>query len=168
VAPERPTGRSVALADDDRAVSTAVTHVLAIGISTILVSSLLIGASGVLNDQQERAARQELQTIGNRIATQITLAERAAGASGTPPAVIRIDQPARVSGGSYNVRLDSGGCDPPFDPPGAPATGCLELATSAPGLDVTVQVPVSYDDTAVDVDLEQPAPGRFEVVVVTP
>lgn len=41
---------------DDRAVSSAVTHALALGITAILMSGLLIAAGTMLDDQRENSA----------------------------------------------------------------------------------------------------------------
>jgi hypothetical protein len=132
--------------DDDRAVSIAITHVLAIGITTLLVSTLLIGASGVLDEQKERAARGELDTIGNRVATQMTTAARIADDGSETQFLVR--QPTRVSGGTYTLSNESASaCDAASVPPTADPDSCLVLETTNLNVEVTVPVHLPGDAT---------------------
>ena len=59
---------------DRRAVSVTITHVLTIGITTILISGLLIGTGTLLDSQKDRATYDEKSTIGDRLAGEITAA----------------------------------------------------------------------------------------------
>ncbi|MFW5905804.1 MAG: DUF7266 family protein, partial [archaeon] len=59
----------------DRAVSVAVTHVLAIGITTILIVGLLTAAGGLAKDEQEQSAREQLRMVGSSMASQIEHAD---------------------------------------------------------------------------------------------
>lgn len=90
---------------DDRAVSIALTHVLTIGITTILITGLLIGGSGLLEDEKSDATRGELRTIGNRMASELSAAYYSATSSGGGKMVVRVTHPSRVAGNSYNVEL---------------------------------------------------------------
>jgi len=151
--------------DDDRAVSIAVTHVLAIGITTLLISTLLIGASGVLQEQKERAARQELETIGNRVSTQITAASRLADTGDS--ATFRVNQPTRVSGGTYTLELVTSSpqdaCDGASRTPD-PSTldGCLVL--EATNLNVEVSMPVHIPGPEPNVRVV----GSGEILITAP
>jgi hypothetical protein len=156
---------------DDRAVSTAVTHVLAIGITTILISGLLIAASGLLTGEQSRAGRAELQEVGNRIAEQMYVASTNVDESGPGTQTITVDmtQPARVAGYSYSVSLEGGGeCTGIDGPPGGDPDHCLVLDPAA-GLDVQpVKVPVDIEGTLSQydtIDLVTTSGGEFTVVV---
>jgi len=160
------------LAADDRAVSIAVTHVLAIGITTLLISGLLIGASGLLTQQRDDAAREELNTIGNRLAVQIEKADSLVegdGGSDTETVTFFVDQPSRVSGGTYVVRLQPGSeCEDIARPPGSDPDRCLVLTPSNPDLDIRrVEVPVQFDDDSgeVSVTLENRGSGEFVITV---
>lgn len=132
--------------DDRRGISVAVTHVLAIGITTILLAGLLISAGSVLDRERENAAREELHTIGDRIGGEMSSVDRA----GTPDADERIEletsHPSRVSGSSYTVRLRDGTvCEVSYVDS---YDGCLVLSTSE--LDRDVIVPLDFhDDTQV-------------------
>lgn len=121
---------------DDRAVSVAVTHVLTIGITTVLISGLLLGAGNLLDQQSDRAGERELRAIGDRIATElVTASEQGKRANAT--VAIRTTHPSRVVGDDYVVELDdSSDC---FASNGY--DGCLTLSSS--GSDLTVEVPVS-------------------------
>jgi hypothetical protein len=128
--------------DDRRGVSVAVTHILAIGITTILLAGLLISAGSVLDRERENAARDELHTIGDRIGGEMSSVDRA----GTPDADERIEletnHPSRVSGSTYTVRLRDGTvCDVNYVDH---HDGCLVLSTSE--LNDDVVVPLEFDD----------------------
>ncbi|MFD1645046.1 DUF7266 family protein [Haloarchaeobius litoreus] len=89
---------------DDRGVSIALTHVLTIGITTILVAGLLLGASGLLEERKTGAAQTELRTLGNRMAEDIANVDHEAdGASGQ--IVLQTNHPTQVSGTGYAVSL---------------------------------------------------------------
>lgn len=155
-------------ASDERGVSIAVTHVLAIGITTLLISALLVGAAGVLSQQRDQAADRQLDRIGNRLATQIAKADSLVGTDEkAESATFRVDQPGKVSGGSYSVRLADGDvCEPPADPPHATPDACLVLTPSNPELDIDpVQVPVHNDS---EVTLEDTGNGEFVITVENP
>jgi len=128
--------------DDRRGISVAVTHILAIGITTILLAGLLISAGSVLDRERENAARDELHTIGDRIGGEMSSVDRA----GTPDADERIEletnHPSRVSGSTYTVRLRDGTvCDVNYVDH---HDGCLVLSTSE--LNDDVVVPLEFDD----------------------
>ena len=89
---------------DDRGVSIALTLVLTIGITTVLVAGLLLGASGLLEDRKTGAAQTELRTLGNRIAEDVANVDHEAdGASGQ--IVLETNHPEQVSGSGYAVSL---------------------------------------------------------------
>ncbi|PSQ16571.1 hypothetical protein BRD00_10455 [Halobacteriales archaeon QS_8_69_26] len=157
--------RSVDLFGDERGVSVAVTHVLAIGITTLLITALLVGASGVLSQQREDAARQQLDTIGNRLAGQIAKADTMVDDDGPAEnATFVVDQPATVSGGSYSVRVkDGSACGLPDRPPGAVPDACLELVPSNPDVDIRpVRVPVHNES---EFTLTSRTGGEFNITV---
>lgn len=154
---------------DERAVSTAVTHVLAIGITTILISGLLVAAAGLLTGQQDNAGRTQLQEIGNRVAEQVYVASTTVNESASTDAVtIRLtSQPDRVAGYTYTVALEDGSeCTGIDGPPGVDPDGCLVL-DPAPGLnirDVKVPVDVEGDPSEYDeVSVENTGSGELVV-----
>ena len=124
---------------DSRGVSTALTHVLTIGITTILISGLFIGTTTLLESQKDRAAYQEMETIGDRLAAEITAADQAAEAPSTGQSTVVVDHPNTVAGSSYRVRLAS---DPAVCDTWEPDT-CLILSASQTSQDVEVPLQTS-------------------------
>jgi hypothetical protein len=129
---------------DDRAVSVAVTHVLAIGITTILIVGLLTAAGGLAQDEQERSAREQLRMIGASMANQIEQADdlgrRGANVS------VREDFQGTISGKSYTVSLENGSeCDAAT----IDTDTCLILDLSTSDVSTTVGVsnrsPVTFE-----------------------
>lgn len=155
------------LSTDSRGVSTAVTHVLAIGITTILISGLLIASAGLLTGQQDNAGRTELQEIGNRIAEQMYLAST--NVDGSSDSVsIRLNQPPRVAGYSYTVtKVGASQCSGGIvGPPSGSPDRCLKLDTG-PGLNIQpVYVPVELEDGgSYTISIENRGSGEFVITV---
>ncbi len=96
---------------DDRGVSTALTHVLTIGITTILISGLFIGTTTMLESQKDRAAYQEMETIGERLGAEITAVDQAANRSSNGMTNVTVSHPDTVAGSSYRIELAHGSCD---------------------------------------------------------
>ncbi|WP_135819975.1 DUF7266 family protein [Halostella litorea] len=133
---------------DDRAVSVAVTHVLATGIVTILLSGLLITAGNVLDNQQRSTARDQLDTIGDRVSAEISSLDRAATPGGDERITVDTTHPSRVSGATYTVRLRTGpDCSGPLIDDST-TDACLVLSTSMLSDDRVV--PVDVDPSKVD------------------
>lgn len=144
------------LLDDDRAVSSAVTHALALGITAILVSGLLLSANTVFTDQRENSAREQLRTVGNRIADDLARASMLAQDGGN--VTIRARHPTSVAGRPYVVTFLTGGdCDTDL----FTTEACLDL--SLQGTNTDVQVPVR-NETAVS--FRAGAGGAFTIEAV--
>lgn len=127
---------------DDRAVSITVTHVMTIGITTILIAGLLLGAGNMLEDQRTNTGDRELRSIGDRVATElVTAADRGERTNATVE--VRSSQPSSSVGGGYRVHLtDSSDCYA-----GSGYDGCLELNSFANDIDVEIPVSVPEDVT---------------------
>jgi hypothetical protein len=120
---------------DDRALSSTVSYVLAVGITAVLVTSLVFAMGGFLEDESERATRQQLESLGARLADDVAAADRYSRVGGN--VTVEADAPERVVGNSYTIELGSGSeCDSPR------FTGdhCLVLETAGGG--VTVRQPL--------------------------
>jgi hypothetical protein len=123
--------------DIDRAVSTTVGYVLTLTLATMVVSGFLIASGGFVEDQREGAVRDELQVVGQQLATDIAAVDRLARTDGTATTVrIERDIPDRVAGLSYTVRTVS---ESPNE---------LVLRTYDP--DIIVRVSVATDATLVE------------------
>lgn len=131
--------RGSSFVGDRRAVSSTVTYVLAVAITTILVSGLIVTAGGVLEDQRERALRNELAVVGERLAAELEGADRLV-ADEDATVHIQTTHPDRLAGTRYDVALVArapGPCD---------QYPCLALNASS--VDVGVTVPLA-NETAV-------------------
>jgi hypothetical protein len=134
--PERTDGLRPRL--DGRAAATALSHVLVIGITAIFLSGLLVGLSTFVDGQQDASTREQLQTIGNRIADELSRVDQLGVRGGRIS--ITAEFPERVNQRTYAVEIvDPSACDSPFAPSGIDA--CLEL--DAARTDVTVYVPLN-------------------------
>jgi len=91
---------------DQRGVSVALTHVLTMGITAVLISGLIIAASGVVDTQQERAVQGELTTIGERLVTELTALDRVASSTNSTMTV-ETSHPEMVVNSRYQVQLIS-------------------------------------------------------------
>ncbi len=120
--------------------SIAVTHVLTIGITTILIALLLMGASTVLDTETDRSAERSLETIGERLAGEVANVDAIAD-DDSEHVNLTADHPRTVAGSGYTVELlDSDACDGPLL---SGETDCLRLTSS--GTDVEEYVPVKVD-----------------------
>jgi hypothetical protein len=150
------------LQSDDRAVSIAVTHVLTIGITTILIAGLLVGASGLLETEKDRATHDELRTIGNRMASEMSSAYYSSGGGTDDQVVVRVSHPEYVAGNNYKVRIEEeGDCSAPAVPDGSDAQ-CLVLSTPTGNNEVVIPIDPR-------IELQTPLPevngGSFYIVV---
>jgi hypothetical protein len=139
----------------DRGVSIAVSHVLTLAITTVLISMLLIGASSVLDAETDRSAERSLETIGERLAGEIDDADRLL-ADGTRESMeITVDHQRTVPNSAYTVEVRQD-CDSPLL---ADDAGCLRL--SADDLDIAVFVPLA---DGVEVEERTVRGGTIELV----
>ncbi|WP_207588612.1 DUF7266 family protein [Halomontanus rarus] len=134
------------LRGDDRAVSVAITHVLTIGITAILISGLMIGAGSMLDSEKERGAKTSLETTGERLAGEIASVDRSA--TGSDTVTLRVDHPRRVSGSSYSIDMNS-------DADGDCSSFLLEesetcLTLTAHSEDAEVHIPMTVEESAID------------------
>lgn len=123
-------------AGNERAVSTALSYVLALGITTLLATGLILAGGEFVTDQRERAIQTELQIVGEQLASDIERLDRvvAASPSRIDEGQIRRDIPDRIAGQPYVVELTSGP-----DP-------ALELRTK--NRDMSIIVPI-HSSTAI-------------------
>lgn len=102
---------------------------LALVITTILVSGLLVTGSGFVDTQTERVIRSELTVIGQDLASDVEATDRLSRASGSDVEVaVRSDLPSNVAGRSYSLSVNATGNDE------------LVLSTTDPSVSVTVPV----------------------------
>lgn len=129
---------------DDRGVSVAVTHILAIGITVVLIGVLFVGMGSLVDTQTDRSAESSLETIGERLAGEIASVDRQGG-------TVTAEHPARVSQMSYQVELLENCHQDEHEPPlidEDTELPCLRLTAS--GADAEVFVPFTAES-----DLEE-------------
>jgi PKD repeat protein len=119
------------LAWDDRAVSVAVSYVLALGITAILISGLLVASSDYLEDERQRATVQELDDLGNELAGAFADADRLSRSGGETS--LTVERPTRIAGSDYTVEIRHGPiCSTPSE------SDCLHLQSAADNVSITV------------------------------
>lgn len=144
----------------DRGMSVAITHVLTIGITTILIAMLLMGGSAMLDSETEQSAETSLETVGERLAGEIDNVDRIVDDQ-DDEATIVATHPREVANSGYTVELRKAkDCDdaPLLDN----RNPCLEL--SAHEVDVTVHVPFTVDDDTTIVE-SSAAGGAIEISI---
>ena len=91
----------------ERAVTVTLNYVLVLGISATVVAGLLFAGGTFVEDQRERVIEDELNVIGNHIASDVEQVDRLVRASHGTPDRVSINQSFQriVSGTSYTVEL---------------------------------------------------------------
>ncbi|EMA01472.1 hypothetical protein SAMN05443574_112116 [Haloarcula vallismortis] len=141
----------------NRAVSTTLSYTLSLAIASILVSGLLIAGGNFVESRQEQVIRDELEVIGQQVASDIARIDRlVVAADDDPTARLNHTFPTRVSGSSYRVSID-------------PAADALTLESTSPDVSVTVSLTTQTDLEASSADggvitvLYDESNGRLEV-----
>lgn len=120
----------------DRATSTTLSYVLTLSIATVLVGGLILAGSTFVEDQRENVIRQEMQVVGEHLASNIEQVDRY-NRSADRLEEARVSQtfPSDVTGSSYLVELEDDGGQPQ-----------LHLTSSQPRVTVSLNVSVSEDN----------------------
>jgi len=141
----------------ERGVSISITHVLTLGITTILIAMLLVSAGTMLETERTQNTEASLETVGERIAHDISVVDQTAGNSNDSVSVIS-DQPPQAGSARYTVTMyNSTKCAnaPLLDG----SNDCLHL--TADGTDAEAYVPIK---TTTGIENESSAPGgRIEI-----
>jgi hypothetical protein len=92
---------------DERAVSTTLGYALTLGITTLLVSGLLIVGGTFIQDQREDATRTEYRVVGQRMAADVGAADRLL-ATASEGGSVRVERalPDKIVGESYRIGID--------------------------------------------------------------
>jgi len=141
-----------------RAVSITVNYVIVLAITAVLVSGLLIGAGGYVQDQRTEVVREELTVAAEQLAAGVEDADRLSRAAARSRSVrVGVGLPARVAGESYRIEVAE--VPTPADQPAR-----HELTLRSAGSDVSVTLTLS---TLVDID-EGSVNGGLVVVRLDP
>lgn len=128
-----------------RAVSTNVGYVLTLAVSSLVITGLLVGAGGFIDNQRQQTVRGELETVGQQLATDMGTAGELARTDGSVTTIeLRRTLPSRITGLQYAIAIDD---------------DAIELSTTDP--DVTVRVPLSL---SVDVAASTVDGGDLRIV----
>ena len=119
---------TVGNADRDRATATALSYVLTLGITALLISGLLIAAGNTVEQQREDTTREALEVVGQQLTARLMAADRLVGANGTD-VVVRGSYPDSVAGSTYSIAVRSG--PPPTVALNATVTGVSVTVTAA-------------------------------------
>lgn len=90
---------------DDRGVSPAVTQALTIGITSLLVTGLLIGGSQMVDSQRDRVTEQALENVGDGIARDLVRLDAFDTAGLNSTVSFRATYPERIADQSYSVEV---------------------------------------------------------------
>jgi len=93
---------------DTRAVSPAVTQALTIGITTLLVTGLLLSGGAFLDAEQENIVRQGLIDIGAGVASDIVRFDQFETTGGVRDVSFTSTYPDRVATETYRIHLVPG------------------------------------------------------------
>lgn len=96
---------------DDRAVSTVVGYILTLGITAVLITGLLTAGGDFVGDQRHGTIRDEMQVLGQQLASDLSAADRLVRAGGTEVSVTRT-LPDEVTGVGYLVTIEDSVDDP--------------------------------------------------------
>ncbi|MBX0284863.1 DUF7266 family protein [Haloarcula salinisoli] len=88
---------------DSRAVSITLNYTIAIGITTLLTTGLIIGAGGLLESQQERVARQQADEIGADVLSQADRLDRIHESTASSETTVQLEYPSRLVGSTYTI-----------------------------------------------------------------
>lgn len=118
----------------DRAVSTAVGYILMVAVAAILLTGLSVAASDLVDRQDERTVRAELDVYGERLAADIATADRLVQQGSNPSTVnVTSELPATVSDHQYTISIGDG----------ADTGGNTTITLEADGFDRTVETGVA-------------------------
>jgi len=122
---------------DDRGVSTVVGYVLVLGITSLLITGLLVATGGAVNDRRDSTARDALDVIGQRLASNLMAADRLAE-TGAETTVVDVSLPSRTAGSGYAVTVNGSGSELVLESDRADATVTVAFVTTTDVADTEV------------------------------
>lgn len=125
---------AVSRGGSERAVSVTVNYVIALSLTAILVSGMLVAGGSFLEDRRESVTRGEFDVLGEQLAAGISQVDTLA-ATGAEDLRVAVHLPDTAAGSSYLVRVTE--VSPPGDEPGE-----YVLTFVSPATDLTRNVTV--------------------------
>jgi|AntDeeMinimDraft_4_1070355.scaffolds.fasta_scaffold00150_34 hypothetical protein len=86
---------------DDRAVSTAVSHAITIGITSIMLTGLMIGASQMVDDQRQYVVERGLEDVSSAVVSDLMRIDQFNTTNA--PMSFTADHPERIGGSHYSI-----------------------------------------------------------------
>nr|WP_256867904.1 LamG-like jellyroll fold domain-containing protein [Halorientalis salina] len=120
---------------------------------SVLIITLTVSAGSYLTDQKETAAREELETVGNRLANEVTQLDRLSLQGGN--VTMHVSHPDQISGASYNAEIATGS---DCDTASFSTSSCLVIWSDS--LDVNRKMPLNTSSKT-DIEIVQGEPGEF-------
>jgi|GEM_PF-1206766 len=99
---------------DTRGASIPITHAMTLGITALLMASLLVGAGIFLNDQQATAARAQLEDVAGDVVGQLNTLDRLNATGESVTATFEPSYERTAGGESYTIAIipDTSGSPP--------------------------------------------------------
>lgn len=140
----------------DRAVSSPIEYVLTITIATILITGLIVAATGHVDDQRTRTTQAQMDAAGQQLAGNLERADRLVQMDSSddpdiPELQLQADLPEQVLDNEYSLSVDDADSEIHVDSVAADWTVTVEYDV---GLDVE-------DDSGDDPEL-QGGPATIE------
>ncbi|MCU4799005.1 hypothetical protein OB920_01265 [Halobacteria archaeon HArc-gm2] len=86
---------------DDRAVSTAVSHAITIGITSIMLTGLMIGASQMVDDQRQYVVERGLEDVSSAVVSDLMRMDQFNTTNA--PVSFTAEHPERIGGSHYSI-----------------------------------------------------------------
>jgi len=106
---------------DDRAVSTAVSHAITIGITSIMLTGLMIGASQMVDDQRQYVVERGLEDVSSAVVSDLMRIDQFNTTNA--PMSFTADHPERIGGSHYSIDVHPGRVKPLSTSTPAPRSG---------------------------------------------
>jgi hypothetical protein len=119
----------------DRGVSTTLGYSITLAITAILIGGLLIAGGGLVDDQRDRIAQEELSVSVEQLASGLNDGDRLAQSTDGGVIGVRIWLPDRVAGGAYTLEVTNESS--PADQPAR-----ASIAASAQGANAVATVTI--------------------------
>lgn len=132
--------REAAFLSDRRGVSTALGYVIALSISAILISGLLIAGGTLVENERESVARDQLAVAAEQLASGVMDADRLAASADGGTVRVRVWLPERAGSAPYAVQIV-----PQSTPPGQPYAATLVAKSEVLDISVNLTVRSSFE-----------------------
>jgi hypothetical protein len=94
----------------DRGVSSNVSYVITLTIMTLLLTGLALSSGAIIDDERSRVMRAQLEVLGERLASDLTSADKLARRTGSDTTMrTTSDLPDQVVSRSYTITIRSAG-----------------------------------------------------------